>query len=76
MQRRPLVATLGSYQVLPTVPAAGLDELQEKVAAMLDKFKALPVEKTVNNATQPKNSSTVVTLSVAKCQKTRWLRAK
>jgi paraquat-inducible protein B len=45
------VATLGNYQVLPTVPAAGLDELEEKVAALLDKFKALPVEKTVNNAT-------------------------
>jgi paraquat-inducible protein B len=44
------VASLGSYQVLPTVPAAGLDELQEKVGALLDKFKALPVEKTVNNA--------------------------
>jgi paraquat-inducible protein B len=44
------VASLGSYQVLPTIPAAGLDELQEKVGALLDKFKALPVEKTVNNA--------------------------
>jgi paraquat-inducible protein B len=45
------VASSGSYQVLPTVPAAGLDELQEKIAALLDKFKALPVEKTVSNAT-------------------------
>jgi paraquat-inducible protein B len=44
------VASLRSYQVLPTIPAAGLDELQEKVGALLDKFKALPVEKTVNNA--------------------------
>jgi paraquat-inducible protein B len=44
------VASLGSYEVLPTIPAAGLDELQEKVGALLDKFKALPVENTVSNA--------------------------
>ena len=44
------VINLGGYQVLPTIPAAGLDELQEKVGALLDKFKALPVEKTVSNA--------------------------
>ena len=44
------VASLGGYEVLPTIPAAGLDELQEKVGALLDKFKALPVEKTVSNA--------------------------
>lgn len=41
---------MGSYQVLPTIPATSLDELQEKVGALLDKFKALPVEKTVSNA--------------------------
>ena len=29
------VASLGNYEVLPTIPAAGLDELQEKVAALL-----------------------------------------
>jgi paraquat-inducible protein B len=44
------VASLGSYEVLPTIPAAGLDELQEKVGVLLDKLKALPVEKTVANA--------------------------
>jgi paraquat-inducible protein B len=44
------VASLGSYEVLPTIPAAGLDELQEKVGALFDKFKTLPVEKTVSNA--------------------------
>jgi paraquat-inducible protein B len=44
------VATVGNYEVLPTVPAAGLDELEEKVEALLDKFKALPLEKTVSNA--------------------------
>jgi paraquat-inducible protein B len=44
------VATVGSYEVLPTVPAAGLDELQEKIGALLDKFKELPLEKTVSDA--------------------------
>jgi len=44
------VASLGNYEVLPTIPAAGLDELQEKVGALLDKFKTLPLEKTVSNA--------------------------
>jgi paraquat-inducible protein B len=44
------VASLGNYQVLPTIPAAGLDELQEKLGSLLDKFKTLPVEKTVSNA--------------------------
>jgi paraquat-inducible protein B len=44
------VATMGNYEVLPTIPAAGLDELQEKIGALLDKFKALPVEKTVSTA--------------------------
>jgi paraquat-inducible protein B len=44
------VASLGNYEVLPTIPAAGLDELQEKVEALLDKFKALPMEKTVSTA--------------------------
>jgi paraquat-inducible protein B len=44
------VASLGNYEVLPTIPAAGLDELEEKVEALLDKFKALPLEKTVSTA--------------------------
>jgi paraquat-inducible protein B len=44
------VASLGNYQVLPTIPAAGLDELQEKLGSLLDKFKTLPLEKTVSNA--------------------------
>jgi paraquat-inducible protein B len=44
------VASLGNYEVLRTIPAAGLDELQEKIGALLDKFKTLPVEKTVSNA--------------------------
>ncbi len=44
------VARVGSYTVLPTVAAAGLDELQEKVGGLLDKFKALPLEKTISNA--------------------------
>ena len=44
------VASLGSYGVLPTIPAAGLDELEEKIGALLDKFKELPLEKTVSSA--------------------------
>jgi paraquat-inducible protein B len=46
------VASMGNYQVLPTIPAAGLDELQAKLASVLDKFKTLPVEKTVANANE------------------------
>jgi paraquat-inducible protein B len=44
------VATQGNYEVLPTIPAAGLDELEGKVEALLEKFKALPLEKTVSTA--------------------------
>jgi paraquat-inducible protein B len=44
------IVNVGDYQVLPTVPAAGLDELQAKVGALLDKFNALPVEKIGENA--------------------------
>jgi paraquat-inducible protein B len=44
------IASVGDYKVLPTVPAAGLDELQEKVGAVLDKLKAMPIEKIGENA--------------------------
>ncbi len=44
------IASISGYDVLPTVPASGLDELQEKVGALLEKFKALPVEQTVADA--------------------------
>jgi paraquat-inducible protein B len=44
------VESLGNYEVLPTIPAAGLEELQAKLGSLLDKFNTLPVEKTVNNA--------------------------
>jgi paraquat-inducible protein B len=44
------IASAGDYKVLPTIPAAGLDELQEKVGAVLDKLKALPIEKIGENA--------------------------
>jgi paraquat-inducible protein B len=46
------IASIGGFDVLPTVPASGLDELQEKAGALLDKFKALPIEKTVDNANE------------------------
>ena len=44
------IVNIGDYRVLPTVPAAGLDELQARVGALLDKFNALPVEKIGENA--------------------------
>ncbi len=44
------IADAGEYKVLPTVPAAGLDELQAKAGALLDKFKNLPVDKIAENA--------------------------
>jgi paraquat-inducible protein B len=43
------IITTDAYQILPTVES-GLGELQEKVSALLDKFQALPLERTVNNA--------------------------
>ncbi len=46
------LASVGGYDVLPTVPASGIDELQERAGALLDKFNALPVEKTVANANE------------------------
>ncbi|MEP6668691.1 MAG: MlaD family protein [Chthoniobacter sp.] len=45
-----VITGVGDYAVLPTVPATGLDELQEKAGALLDKFKALPVEQIGENA--------------------------
>jgi paraquat-inducible protein B len=45
-----VITGVGDYAVLPTVPAVGLDELQERAGAVLDEFKALPVEKIGENA--------------------------
>jgi len=45
-----VITGVGDYAVLPTVPAVGLDELQERAGAVLDKFKALPVEEIGGNA--------------------------
>ena len=36
--------------MLPTIPSPGLDELEVKAGALLDKFNALPLEKTVDDA--------------------------
>jgi paraquat-inducible protein B len=44
------IVTIGDYRVLPTFPAAGLDELQAKVGSLLDKFNAMPIEKIGENA--------------------------
>jgi paraquat-inducible protein B len=45
-----VITGVGDYAVLPTAPGVGLDELQEKAGAVLDKFKALPVEQIGQNA--------------------------
>jgi len=44
------VVEVDGYKVLPTVVSGGLAQLQEKAGALLDKLQALPLEKTVNNA--------------------------
>ena len=43
------VAELQGYYVFPTT-SSGLGQIEEKVSALLDKFKALPLEATVANA--------------------------
>ena len=43
------IAEVDNYEILPTV-SAGLGELQEKLSALLDKFQALPLDRTVSNA--------------------------
>ena len=43
------VTQLEGYHILPTV-ASGLGQLEEKLSAVLDKVKALPLEATVSNA--------------------------
>lgn len=42
------VADIQGYHVIPTI-AGGLDQLEEKVSALLDKFQALPIDKTITN---------------------------
>jgi paraquat-inducible protein B len=44
------ITGLGDYAVLPTTPGVGIDELQAKIGAILDKFQALPIEKIGENA--------------------------
>jgi paraquat-inducible protein B len=45
-----VITSSGEYAVLPTVPAAGLDELQEKAGSLLDKFNLLPIQSIGENA--------------------------
>jgi paraquat-inducible protein B len=45
-----IITGVGDYAVLPTVPAAGLDELQAKAGGVLDKLNALPLEQIGANA--------------------------
>lgn len=44
------VHDFGGYVILPTAPAGGLAQIQEQASALLAKLQALPLEKTVNNA--------------------------
>jgi paraquat-inducible protein B len=46
------VTHVEGYDVLPTTASSGIEDLQEKVGALLEKFKALPIEKTVENANE------------------------
>ncbi|MBV9659076.1 MAG: MCE family protein [Verrucomicrobia bacterium] len=45
------VVSIPGYDVLPTI-SSGLEELQEKLATLLDKFNDLPLDKTVDSANQ------------------------
>lgn len=44
------VRDFGGYKILPTAPSGGLAQIQEEASALLAKLQALPLEKTVNNA--------------------------
>ncbi len=44
------VRDIGGYQILPTAPGGGLAQLQEQASALLAKLQALPLDKTVKNA--------------------------
>jgi paraquat-inducible protein B len=44
------VRDYAGYKILPTAPAGGLAQIQEQASALLAKLQALPLEKTVNNA--------------------------
>ena len=44
------VRDFGGYKILPTAPAGGLARIEEQASALLAKLQALPIEKTVDNA--------------------------
>jgi paraquat-inducible protein B len=44
------VVDFAGYKILPVAPSAGLAQLQEQASALLAKLQALPLDKTVNNA--------------------------
>ncbi|PZR79230.1 MAG: hypothetical protein DLM52_01400 [Chthoniobacterales bacterium] len=46
------VIEIANYKVLPTVPSGGLAQLEDKAGDLLDKLKALDLEKTVNNLSE------------------------
>ncbi|MEO6872078.1 MAG: MlaD family protein [Chthoniobacterales bacterium] len=44
------VRDFGGYKILPTAPAGGLAQIEDQASALLAKLQALPLDKTVNNA--------------------------
>lgn len=55
IQKNPEPATVvevANYKVLPTVPSGGLAQLEDKAGDLLDKLKALDLEKTINNLSE------------------------
>ncbi len=46
------VRDFGGYMIFPTAPSGGLAQIQEQASALLAKLQALPLDKTVNNASE------------------------
>lgn len=46
------VVEFGGYTILPTATSGGLAKIQEQASALLSKLQALPLDKTVDNATE------------------------
>lgn len=54
------LAKAGEYTVIPTI-SSGLAQLESKVTAILDKFQALPIDKTMNDfATAAQEAKTTI----------------
>jgi len=60
------VTHVEGYDVIPTTASSGIEDLQEKVGALLEKFKALPIEKTVETANQTLAAANLAVANVEK----------